>query len=225
MPILAKELVGLQPDVICVGTTPGTAAVRSQTRTIPIVFAAVADPIGESFVESLSHPGGNITGFVSHEASMASKVLELLTQIAPGLKRVAIIFNPETSAGQGTYYRISIEAAARSFNLQLVPVAVRSDAEIEAIITSLGGEPGSELVAMGSTFVNIHRAAIISSTARNKVPTVYDFPYYVRDGGLLSYGTELGDAIRGAATYVDRILRGAKPADLPVQLPVRSRWL
>jgi putative ABC transport system substrate-binding protein len=219
--MIAKELVGLRPDVILTGGTPGTAILQRETRTIPIVFASAGDPIGDGFVAGLPRPGGNITGFMVQEASMAGKWVELLTEIAPGVKRVAIMFNPDTAPGGGSFFLPSFEAAARSLKVAPIAASVHSDAEIETVMTSLGSEPGGGLVAMPDAFLALHHAQIISLAARNNVPAVYGDSFFARDGGLLSYGANRVDLWRRSASYVDRILRGAKPADLPVQLPVR----
>jgi putative ABC transport system substrate-binding protein len=221
MRILAKELVDLQPDVILAGATPATAALQRATQTIPIVFAAVSDPVGDGFVAGLPRPGGNLTGFINLEASMGGKWLELLTEIAPGVKRAAMMFNPDTAPGRGSYYLPAFEAAARSLKVAPIAAPVHSDAEIEAAITSLGRTPGGGLVLMPDGFMQVHRAPIISLAARHNVPAVYQLALFVRDGGLLSYGPEFKDMFRRAASYVDRILRGAKPAELPVQLPIK----
>jgi putative ABC transport system substrate-binding protein len=221
MRMSAKELLDLQPDVILAHGTPPTAAFQRETRTIPIVFASVSDPVGEGFVASLSHPGGNITGFTSQEAAMAGKWLELLTEIAPGIKRVAVVFNPDTAPGGGLYVLPAFEAAARSFKVALITAPIHSDAEIETFITSLGREPGGGLVVPPDNFVESHRAHIILLAARNHLPTVYPDSVWARDGGLLSYGPDRRDIFRRSAAYVDRILRGAKPAELPVQLPTK----
>jgi putative ABC transport system substrate-binding protein len=217
---LAKELVDLQPDVILSSTTPVTAAFQRETQTIPIVFVNASDPVGSGFVAGLSHPGGNITGFIHNEDTWAGKLLELLMEIAPGLKRVAAMFNPDTAPYVRSNYLPSFEAAARSFKVEPITAPVHNDTEIETVITSLGREPRGGLVGMSDGFVTNHRATIISLAARNNVPTVYHNPVWPRDGGLLSYGANNQDIMRRAAAYVDRILRGAKPADLPVQLPV-----
>jgi putative ABC transport system substrate-binding protein len=217
----AKELVDLQPDAILASTTPVTAALQRETRTIPVTFALVADPVGEGFVAGLPRPGGNITGFKSQEDAMAGKMLGLLTEIAPGVKRVAIMFNPDTAAGGGSYFLPTIEAAARSLKLAPITTTAHSDAEIETVITSLGREPGVCLVVMPDIFMNVHRATIISLAARNHVPAVYFARVFPRDGGLLSYGPDFAEIFRRSASYVDRILRGAKPADLPIQFPTK----
>jgi len=221
MRMFAKELVGLQPDVILAGATPVIAALQRETRTIPIVFVGVADPVGTGFVAGLPRPGGNLTGFISQESEMAGKLLALLAEIAPGVKRVAIMFNPDTAPGGGSYFLPSFEAAARSLKVEPIAAPVHSDAEIETVITALGREPRGGLVVMPDTFMNVRRARIILLAARNNVPAVYFQSNFVRDGGLLSYGPDLEDIFRRAAPYVDRILRGANPADLPVQVPTK----
>jgi putative tryptophan/tyrosine transport system substrate-binding protein len=219
----AKELVNLQPDVVLTQGTSVTAALQRETRAIPIVFAVVADPVGAGFVAGLPRPGGNITGFINLEASMAGKWLELLTEIAPAVKRAAIMFNPDTAPGGGSYYLPAFEAAARSLKMEPITAPVHSDAEIERVITSLGREPGGGLVVMTDDFMYVHRALIILLAARNNVPAVYFLSVFTRDGGLLSFGTDQVDIFRRAASYVDRILRGEKAAELPVQLPVKFK--
>jgi putative ABC transport system substrate-binding protein len=221
MRILAKELADLQPDVILAAGTPATAALQRETPTIPIVFLVVADPVGSGFVAGLPRPGGNITGFIDLEASMGGKWLESLAGIAPGVKRAAAVFNPETAPYVKSYYLPVFEAAARSLKVEPIAVPVRSDTEIETVITSLGRESGGGLVVMPGAFTTAHRAPIISLAARNNVPAVYYYTYFVRDGGLLSYGPDIIDIFGRAAPYVDRILRGTKPSDLPVQLPTK----
>jgi putative ABC transport system substrate-binding protein len=221
MRMFAKELVDLQPDVIFSHTTPATAALQRQTRTIPIVFTFVGDPIGEGFVAGLPRPGGNITGFIPQEASIAGKWVELLTEIAPGVKRVAAMFNPDTEPFVRRHFLPSFEEAARSLKVAPTIGPVHNQAEIEQVITSLGREPGGGFVVMPDVFVQVHRAEIISLAARYNVPAVYQLSLFVRQGGLLSYGADGADLFRRAAPYIDRILRGTKPADLPVQLPVK----
>jgi putative tryptophan/tyrosine transport system substrate-binding protein len=219
--IFAKELVDLQPDAILANTTLVTAALQRETQTIPIVFAGINDPVASGFVVGLPRPGGNITGLISLEETMGGKWLQLLTETAPGVKRAAIMFNPDTTPGGGSYYLPSFEAAARALKVEPIIASVHSDAEIETVITSLGREPGGGIVVAGGTFTMVHRAPIILLAAQNNVPTVYRDTVSVRDGGLLSYGPDYVDVYRRAAPYVDRILRGAKPADLPVQLPTK----
>jgi putative ABC transport system substrate-binding protein len=220
--MFAKELVDLQPDVILAHSTPATAALQRETRTIPIVFAVVSDPVGVGFVASLPRPGGNLTGFIHMEASMGGKWLELLTEIAPGVKRATIMFNPGTAPYARSYYLPSFEAAARSFKVTPIVAPVHSEAEIETVITSLGREPGGGgLVVLPDTFSQVHRAAIILLAARNNVPAAYCDNSFAIDGGLFSYGPDQVDIFRRAAPYVDRILKGEKPADLPVQAPTK----
>jgi putative tryptophan/tyrosine transport system substrate-binding protein len=192
-----------------------------KTRTVPIVFVLVSDPVGEGFVASLPRPGGNITGFVHTEGEFAGKLLELLTEIAPTVKRVAIMFNPDTAPGRGSSYLPSFETAARSFGLEAIAAPVRNDAEIQAIVAMLGREEGGGLVAMPDGFTLVHRAPMILQAARNKIPAVYWNAIMARDGGLLSYGPDTSDIFRRAAPYFDRILRGEKPGDLPVQAPTK----
>jgi putative ABC transport system substrate-binding protein len=217
---LAQELVGLQPDIIVTnGTTPGTAAIQGETRTIPIVFTNVVEPVASGIVARLDRPGGNITGFATLEASLGGKWLELLSGIAPGLKRVAIMFNPETSPA--ALYVPSFETAARSLKVEPNTRPVHSDLEIEAAIIALGRESGGGLVVVPDTFNVLHRMPIILAAARHNVPAVYPLSEFGREGGLLSYAVDRVDLFRRAAAYVDRILRGAKPAELPVQLPTK----
>jgi putative tryptophan/tyrosine transport system substrate-binding protein len=217
----AKELVLLQPDVILSSGTTATAALHGATPTIPIVFVIVGNPVEQGLVVSIPHPGGNLTGFMFQEPVMAGKMLELLTEIAPSVKRAVFMFNPDTAPYIESYYLPSFEAASRGLNVTAIVAAVHDDAEIETVLASLGGELGGGLVVGPDRFTVIHRAWIISLAARHNVPAVYSAEFNVRDGGLLSYGPDFFDEFRRAATYVDRILRGAKPAELPVQLPVK----
>ena len=221
MRMLAKEVVDLKPDMILTDATPVTAAVQRETRTIPIVFVFVSDPIGSGFVASLPRPGGNITGFSPDDPRMGGKWLQLLTEIAPGVKRAAFMFNPDTAPYVSSYYLPSFEAAARTINVTPIIAAVRGDAEIEAVISSLGQEAAGGLVSMADNFMLTRRALIVSLAARNNVPAVHYDAYFVRDGGLLSYGADEVDSFHRSASYVDRILRGTKPAELPVQLPTK----
>jgi putative tryptophan/tyrosine transport system substrate-binding protein len=221
MHAFAKELVGLQPDVILAFGTPVTAALKQETRTIPIVFAIVSDPVGEGFVASLSHPGGNITGFHNSEASIGGKWIGLLKQIAPGIGRAAMIFNPDTAPGHGSYYMADFKSSARSLNVEPIELPVQSVAELEKAIVDLGRTAGSGFVAMADFFLFINREMEISLAAQHKVPAVYPWRDVVSAGGLLSYGPDLEDIVRRAAPYVDLILRGKNPADLPVQVPTK----
>jgi putative ABC transport system substrate-binding protein len=216
---LAQELVGLQPDIILTNSTPATVALQRETRTIPIVFASASDPVASGIVPRLNQPSGNVTGFAILEATLAGKWLELLSEIAPGLKRAAIMFNPETNFVSS--FMPSFETAARSLKVEPIVAPVHSDGEIETAITAFGLEPGGGLVVLSGGFIRTHRAPIITAAARNKVPAVYSLSYFARDHGLLSYGVDRVDTFRRAATYVDRILRGEKPGDLPVQFPTK----
>jgi putative ABC transport system substrate-binding protein len=217
---LAQELVGLQPDIILTNSTPATVAVQRETRTIPIVFGNVADPVSSGVVARLDRPSGNTTGFASSEATFGGKWLELLSEIAPGLKRAAMMFNPDINP-VSLYFMPSFEAAARSLKVEAITAPVHDDVEIETAIIALGREPGGGLVVTADAFVITHRAPIILAAARNNVPAVYIASDFVKDGGLLSYAPDLVDNFRRAATFVDRILRGAKPGDLPVQFPTK----
>jgi putative ABC transport system substrate-binding protein len=216
---IAQELVGLQPDIIVTNTTPATVAVQRETRTIPIVFASVADPVASGIVARLDRPSGNITGFASLEGSLGGKWLELLWEMAPGLKRAAIMFNPDMV--NASAFMSSLESAARSLKVMPIIRPVHSYVEIETVIIDLACEPRGGLVVIPDAFTNVHRAPIIMAAARNNVPAVYGQSTFARDGALLSYGTNRVDNFRRAAPYVDRILRGAKPAELPVQLPTK----
>jgi putative tryptophan/tyrosine transport system substrate-binding protein len=201
----AKELVGFQPDVLLATSTPATAALASETQTIPIVFALVADPISSRFVVT----------------SIISKSLELLREIPPGIKRIAMIFNPDTAPYVNSLFMPVFETAAKSFNIAPITAPVHSDAEIETVITSVGREPGGALFVAPDSFMTNHRATIISLAARNHLPAVYGPPVLARDGGLVSYSADFQDNFRRSAQYVNSILRGAKPSELPVQTPVK----
>jgi putative ABC transport system substrate-binding protein len=216
----AKELVALQPDVILSHITPTTAALLQQTRTIPIVFATVADPVGSGFVASFSRPGGNATGFTSIEPTMAGKWLELLKEIAPRLARVALLFNPVT-APYAEYFLNPLKSAALSFGVEVTAAPVRHTSELESVVAAQAREPNSSLIVTPESFTHVHRAEITSLAARYGLPAVYPFRQFSEVGGLLSYGNDEHDNFRRAAIYVDRILKGAKPSELPVQAPVK----
>src|SRR5215472_11742974 len=213
--VLAKELVALQPDVILAHSTPVTAALQRESRTIPIVFAAVADPIGSGFVASLPRPGGNITGVMNYEYSVTGKWLAMLKEIAPSLVRAAFVANPKT-ATYYDYYLCAGEALAPSLGIEPVPTFVENATDIERAIASFASAPNGGLVLPDVT-IAAHRDLIIALAARHRVPAVYYSRYLVAAGGLMSYGNDFVDVFRQAASYVDRILRGDKPADLPVQ--------
>jgi ABC-type uncharacterized transport system substrate-binding protein len=216
----AKELVALQPDLILTQSTPETATMLRETRTIPIVFALVADPIGSGFVASFPRPGGNVTGFVTMEPAMAGKWLELLKEIAPRVDRVAFLFNP-TTATYFEYWLNPFKATAASFVVEAITAPVHDTSELEAVIAAQAREPNGGLIVMPDTFMDAHRVEITSLAARYRLPAVYPFRQFTAAGGLLSYGDDLIDNFRRAPTYVDRILKGAKPSELPVQAPVK----
>ena len=186
-----------------------------------MVFVVVSDPVGASLVASLSRPGGNITGLLNVEASMSGKWVELLNELAPGLRRVVMIFNPNTAPGGGSYFAQAFEDAARSFKLEPISAPVHEVSDIEDVISRLGNEPRGGLVVVTDSFMFVHRTTIISQTARHRVPAVYPTRVSVRDGGLLSYGASNIDLFRRAASYVDRILRGVQPGELPVEVPTK----
>jgi putative ABC transport system substrate-binding protein len=216
----AKELVALQPDLILAHNTPTTAALLQQTRTIPIIFANVSDPVGSGFVASFPRPGGNVTGFTNIEPTMAGKWLELLKEIAPRVARVAFLFNPAT-APYAEYYLKPFKAAAASFAVEVIAAPVRDTSELESVIATQARAPNGGLIVMTDSFTTAHRAEITSLAARHRLPAVYPYRFFTELGGLLSYGSDQPDNFRRAATYADRILKGAKPSELPVQAPVK----
>jgi putative tryptophan/tyrosine transport system substrate-binding protein len=216
----AQELVALQPDLILSQITPTTAALLQQTRTIPIVFAMVADPVGSGFVASLSRPGGNVTGFAAIEGSLAGKWLELLKEIAPRINRVAFLFNPAT-APFARYYLNPFKAAAASFAVEAIVAPVRDISELGSVVAAQAREPNSGLIVMPESFLIVHRAEVTSLAARYRLPAVYPYRQFTELGGLLSYGFDRLDNFRRAATYADRILKGVEPSELPVQAPVK----
>jgi putative ABC transport system substrate-binding protein len=216
----AKELVALQPDLILSSTTPTTAALLQQTRTIPIVFATVADPVGSGFVASFPRPGGNVTGFVVFEASLAGKWLELLKEIVPRVNRITFLFNPAT-ATYAEFYLNPFKAAAESFAVEAIAAPVRDRSELESVVSAQAREPNGGLIVMPDSFTDLHRAEIASLATRYRLPAVYPRRIFTEVGGLLSYGIDQLDNFRLAATYADRILKGEKPADLPVQAPTK----
>ena len=216
----ARELVGLSPDIILAHSTPPVVALLQETRSIPIVFLTVTDPLGQGLVRSLAHPGGNVTGFSVFMISLGTKWLELLKEITPRMTRATIIFNPQTAPYYPLYLR-SIEQAAPSFLVEPVAVQVHNEFDIERAITTVGDERNGGLIILPDSFNVVHRKVIIDLVARYRLPAVYYFRYFAADGGLISYGPDEIDLFRRAAGYVDRVLKGAKPADLPVQQPSR----
>jgi putative ABC transport system substrate-binding protein len=214
---LAREIVALEPEVILVQSNPGVAALRQVTSTIPIVFVSVADPVESGFVESLARPGGNITGFSNFEASMGGKWLEALNQIAPRITRVMAVLQIETAANAG--FLRTAQSAAASVGVNLTAASVHNATEIETALTALSTESNCGLIVMPHPVTVTHREVILKLAIRYRLPAVYPFRYYAAGGGLMSYGIDLVDLYRRAATYVDRILRGATPRELPVQAP------
>ena len=216
----AAELVSQKPDVIVANSTLLLAAVRNETGTIPIVFVVVGDPIGQGFVSSFAHPGGNITGFTSFEFAIGAKWLELIRKIAPELGRVAFIFNPEAGPFAEKFVQ-SIEPLAHSLGVRLTVTPTRDAREIDGALTAASGEPKGGLIVSPDAFTVANRGLIISLAARYRLPAIYGFRYFAAAGGLLSYGHDAEEPWRRAPTYVDKILRGASPADLPIQQPTK----
>jgi putative ABC transport system substrate-binding protein len=215
----AKELVGKSPNVLFATSTPTLTALRPETAAIPIVFVQVSDPIGDGFVASFARPGGNITGLTNFEPSMAGKWLEILKEIVPSVKRVALLFNPDTSPGRGSYYSRPIEAAAASFNVRTVPISLHNADEIEPALNAFSLDGNGGLIILSDAFTVVHRKLIIALAARYRLPAIYFFRFFATDGGLVAYGIDRNESYQRIATYVDRILRGAKPADLPIEAP------
>jgi putative tryptophan/tyrosine transport system substrate-binding protein len=214
----AKELLDLRSDVILTNSTPATVAVRDITRTTPTIFVQVSDPVGAGVVQSLARPGGNLTGFTNFDLSTAGKWLELLKRLAPNITRVTYLFNPNTAP---LLYAKAVETAAPLLSVKSIPAAVRNAVEIETALEQVARESDSALLVLPDLFNATNRQSIIALAARHRLPAVYPFRYFVTGGGLMSYGTELLDTYRQAASYVDRILKGKRPSDLPVQQPTK----
>ena len=220
MQAYAAELAGLAPDLIVVTGSANLRAMREATQSIPILFAVVNDPVGQGFIASLARPGGHITGFTFLEYSMVAKALDMLKQVAPALTRVAVMFNPQTYP----YYDVhlpSFESDARRFSIEIIRAAVGSHEEIEATIVKLAKQPGSGLLIPPDTYTLVHRGTIIEAAARHRIPAIHSYRQSVREGGLISYGADTLDILRRTASYVDRILKGANPGELPAQAPTR----
>ena len=213
------ELVSSAPDVIAAGATPVVSALKQATRTIPIVFSVVNDPAGQGFVASLARPGGNITGFSYVDFPMIGKWLEILKEVVPGVRRMTLMFNPETAP----YYPVFLRdfAAAAPLAAELSATPVRSETEIETAATAFAREPGGGLIAGPDPFINTHHRLIIALAQQHRVPTLFGFRQHAKEGGLMSYGPDAIDIVRRSASYVDRVLKGEKPADLPVQAPTK----
>ena len=215
----ALELVALAPDVIFASGSDAVGILQRTTHTVPIVFALVADPVGAGFVDSLARPGGNITGLTSYEYGLGAKWLEVLKQIAPNVTRVAVVRDPASPAGIGLWG--AILSVSPSFGVELRPVNVRDAGEIERALTAFAGSPNGGLIVTGSAQAVLHRDLIIALAARHRLPAIYYDRYYAAAGGLISYGSNTVEEVRLAAGYVGRILKGEKPADLPVQAPTK----
>jgi putative ABC transport system substrate-binding protein len=215
----AAQLIGLMPDVILVGSTTNLTVIRQATNTVPVVFLSVSDPVVQGFVPSLTHPGGNLTGFSSFEFSIGSKWLDMLKEVSPGLSRVAVIFNPDTSP-QSKFFMQAIEAAAPSFAVQAIAVPVRATSDIEPALESFAHQPNGGLIVPTDTFLRLRQMLVTDFALSHHLPSIGADPDFAREGGLMYYGVteSLVDRYQQAATYVDRILKGTKPGDLPVQL-------
>ena len=216
----AKELVGLAPAVILAESSPATAALKQATRTIPIVFVNVFAPVGQRFVSNLAHPGGNITGFSSIEPEMGGKWFGLLKEVAPHLARVAVIYNLKTGPFSPLFLD-AIEKAAPSLPVKLITIPIHDTADIERSISAFAHDLNGGLIVLPSTFLVAHRKLIFEQAAQHRLPAIYGFRFFAVDGGLMSYGVDVPDLFRRSASYVDRILKGEKPGDLPVQAPVK----
>jgi putative tryptophan/tyrosine transport system substrate-binding protein len=218
MQALAKELVDLKPDCILGHSTPVVTALMHPTRTIPIVFVSVSDPVGSGFVASVARPAGNMTGFTIFPATITGKYLSILREMMPQLARVAILYNADQA---GSFFLSPFADAAEEFKVQPITAQVRNPAEIESAIAKLGSQPRSGLIVIPDNFTSVHRQLIISLAAQFRIPAIYPYRYFADEGGLLSYGVDALDLFRRASEYVSRILRGADPADLPVQAPTK----
>ena len=220
---VAAELIGLSPELIVANTGQAVNELQTRTRTIPIVFVQVVDPVSAGFVESLSRPGGNITGFVTYDFSIATKWLEILKEIAPNLTRVGVLRDPTVAEASGQLG--AIQGVAPSFRVEVSVLDVREPATIDRGIDAFAGAPNSGLIVLANPTATVHLDKIIGAAARHRLPAIYPFRYFARAGGLVSYGVENLDLWRRSASYVDRILKGDKPADLPVQLPTKFEFI
>src|SRR5262245_4869653 len=216
----AAELLAMAPDLILANSTPVTVALREQSGAVPIVFTQVVDPVGQGLVANLAHPGGNLTGFTSFEFSIGTKWLEALKQTAPRVTRVAIVFNPQSAPFADLFLR-PVEAPAPSFSVALIGAAVREPADVDRMFDMLAREPTGGLMVLPDISMTNHREAIVALEARHQVPAIYPFRFFAASGGLMSYGTDVTEVFRRAAAYVDRIFKGEKPGDLPVQAPTK----
>jgi putative ABC transport system substrate-binding protein len=220
MRTFARELIDLMPDLIVGMTTPAVAALVQETNTIPILFVNIVDPLGRGFVSSMARPGGNVTGFLNFEFSMGGKWLETLKQIAPAVKRVALLFNPDTAPFAGSFVRV-VEDAAPSFGIEPIATVAHDDGELERTVADFAAKPAGGLIILPDSFTTGHRDLIVALAARYSLPAVYPLRVFATSGGLISDGGDPSDIFRRAASYVDRILKGANPGDLPVQTPTK----
>jgi putative ABC transport system substrate-binding protein len=218
---LAQEIVALRPDCIVAHSTPVNVELKQLTRTIPVVFVSVSDPIGSGFAASMARPGGNMTGFTIHQATITSKHLSILKELVPRLEQVIALYNPGTAPGGGKFFLPSFVEAAAEFSVKPVSTEVHNAADIERVFKETSGGPPSGMVVMPDNFTTFHRALIITLAARFRIPTIYPYRYFVEEGGLLSLGVDGVDLFSRSADYVDRILRGASAAELPVQRPIK----
>jgi len=216
-----KELIQLRPDVIIAGNTLGVAAWLQETSTIPIVFTGLSDPVGSGFISSLAHPGGNVTGLIANEPSLTGKWLQLLKELAPQTVRAIAAFNPSTTAGKGSFFLPTFNESARAVGLEPLAAPIETSADIEPVLKRAASGPQAGIILLPSPFIFAFRAEIASAAIRNQLPTVGPYPETTVAGGLASYGTTIEEGYRAAVGYVDRILRGEKPADLPVQTPTK----
>jgi putative tryptophan/tyrosine transport system substrate-binding protein len=217
---LAKELVDLKPDVLVARSTPTTLALRSETDVIPIVFVNIAEPVESGLAQTLARPGGNVTGFTNFESSIGGKWLQLLKEVDPGISRVGLIYNPQTAPFAGLFLR-SVQSAAPMLSVQAIGLRVETASDIETALAAFAREKGGSLVAIPDSFTTEHRHLLIALAARYRLPAVYAASAATRSGGLMAYAVDTRDTMRRAAGYIDRILKGAKPADLPVQQPTQ----
>jgi putative ABC transport system substrate-binding protein len=222
---LARTTVLSRPDIIVASSSFVVSALLRESRTLPVVFVTSSDPLGDGFLTSLARPDGNATGFTNSLASMSGKWVELLKQAVPDMTRVGIIFNPDTAPSRGTYFLPSFEAAAKSNSVVPCAILVRTPEEIDPAVAAFGREPGSGLIVMPDNFTSLHRRSIIAQTARQRMPAIYPFRYFASEGGLMSYGADLLDLYRRTGAYIDRILKGAKVIDLPVQAPTKFSFV
>ena len=222
---LAEELVARQPAVILARATPVTAALRKETHTIPIVFVVVSDPVGDGLVDTMARPGSNVTGFTNAEASLGGKWLQLLKNVAPNTKRVAVVFGRTTSPGGGNYYLRLIEGAAKSFSVSVIASPVQSADDVQHTVASLAVDSESGLIITPDATTTSQRKLIVDAAAAYRVPAIYPYRFIPEEGGLASYGVDVTDLYRRAAGYVDRILRGENPSELPVQAPTKFEFV